>query len=169
MSQKLKKSLFLLFFLSFCIIAPLMILYSLGYRFNWKTKTLVQTGAIYIKVRPKKASFYLNDKYIGTTDFLNGSIFKKNILPGTYFVKVEKPGYYIWKKQLKVRKRLVTEAKEIILLPKKISSLVLEKKALDFYVSPSLKRISLVETKTEKEKENLFLIIYELNSDLTKK
>src|SRR4030042_4683317 len=55
MTKKTRTILFLALLFIFILLAPSIIFYSFGYRFNFETKKIVKTGAFYFKVLPKSA------------------------------------------------------------------------------------------------------------------
>jgi len=116
-----RKFLFFSLFLLFLIAAPLIILYSLGYRLDLKNKKITQTGGIFVKTIPPSAQIFLNGKLSKKTDFLFGSAVIKNLLPRTYKVRVEKDGFFPWEKELEVKEKEVTKTKTIVLFPKNIN------------------------------------------------
>ncbi|MDP2820835.1 MAG: hypothetical protein Q8O39_01345 [bacterium] len=150
-----KKLIFCVFLVLFFIFAPIVIFYSLGYRFDFQNKKLVQTGGIYVKTQPKKAKVFLNEEFVNFTDFLGGSFFIKNLLPGNYSLEIQNDGYGSWSKNLLVEEKMVTEVKEVILLPNEIPSLILDQKVIDFYSSPSLKKMLVL--KNDEKGANFYL------------
>ncbi len=117
--QRWRKILFSVLALSFLILAPFIILYAQGIRFDFERKRFCKTGAIYLKVIPKKAKIFLNGKKIKETDPILGSAKIENLLPRKYFLEVKKEGFFSWKKELEVKEEKVTTA-EIILFPQNI-------------------------------------------------
>ncbi len=158
MKKKTRTILFSIFFILFLLISSSLVLYIQGFRFDFRNKKLTKTGGLFLKVFPKQVSVYLNDKYIKKTDFIFGSILIENLLPKKYKVKVEKEGYFPWEKNLEIRENNVTEAKSIILFPKKINSEIFLKGINDFWLSSSGKKMITLE---EKGNEN-FLSFYDL-------
>ncbi len=98
--------------LFFIVVAPTALLYSYGYSFDWQNKKVVLTGGFYFESFPKKAKVYLNDKPKQETP-----VFIKRLLPKEYQVKIIKQGYHPWQKKLRIESKLVTEAKNILLIP----------------------------------------------------
>ena len=99
--------------LFFVLVTPAVLFYAWGYSFDWQNKKIVLTGGIYLKSVPKKADVYINNqiqKEITPT-------FIKRLLPKEYQIKVTKQGYHPWQKNLKVESKIVTEAKNILLIP----------------------------------------------------
>jgi len=98
--------------LFFIIAAPTALLYSYGYSFDWQKKKVVLTGGFYFESLPKKANVYLDDKLKNKTP-----VFIKRLLPKEYQIKITKNGYHSWQKNLRIESKLVTEAKNILLIP----------------------------------------------------
>lgn len=130
-------SLVFLFFLS----TLTGIFYSLGYRFDFKNKKFTQTGAFYTKVLPKNAEIYINGEFKKKTDFLFGQVFIKNLLPKTYKIEIKKDGYFTWGKILEIKEKQVTEAKNVVLIPKNHNFNILSKEVKDFWFFPKEKII----------------------------
>jgi hypothetical protein len=112
MTRRTRRILLCITILFFILAAPTVLLYALGYSFDWQKKKPVLTGGLYLKSIPKKAKVYLNDKPKKETP-----AFVKRLLPKDYQVKVTKAGFRPWQKKLKVESKLVTEARNILLIP----------------------------------------------------
>lgn len=143
MTKRFRTILFSILVILFIFIAPLVILYSQGYRFDLETKKITQTGAFYFKVLPKTGKIYLDEKLEKKTDFLFGTAFVDDLLPKKYEIKIEKEGYYPWQKLLEVQEKIVTEAKNIVLISKNPNFEILTKEIKDFFFSPNEKKIIL--------------------------
>ena len=118
MTKKRRTLLFIISLVMFILVAPAVVFYSQGYRFDFQEKIIVQTGAFYFKVLPYNSEILINGKLEKETSGLTGSALVNNFLPKTYEVKIEKEGYYSWEKNLEVIEKQVTEAKNIVLFPK---------------------------------------------------
>lgn len=101
----------ILFFMVLGTLA--VVLYGKGYRFD-----LIQgkpqfagTGLLVTTSIPDGASVFINGHLTTATD---NTI---NLSPATYTVKIQKEGYFPWKKTIKVQKEVVAKA-EALLLPK---------------------------------------------------
>lgn len=107
--------------LAFLVLTPLLLMYTTGYRYNFKKAQVQRTGALVIETEPKAATIHLNGKEISdkTPARLN------NFLPDEYVIDVNKDGYYSWSKKLTVKPQETTFAEDIILFakstPEKIS------------------------------------------------
>lgn len=137
------------FFLSlltlFSVITPLIVLYSLGWRFNWKEKKPEQAGVFYFKVLPKSTQIFLNGKLKKKTDFLFGSALIENLSPKKYAVEIKKEGYLPWRKTLEVKRGEVTEAKNILLVPQDPNFSIVSNSVNEFWVLPDEKNIIIQE------------------------
>ena len=103
MTKKSRTILFLICLILFLIIAPLAIFYSQGYRFDFETKKITQTGGLFLKVIPKQVEVFVDGKLTKKTDFFFGSALIENLLPKKYRVSVKKEGYLPWEKNLEIR------------------------------------------------------------------
>jgi len=131
--------------LFFIVVAPTALLYSYGYSFDWQNKKVVLTGGFYFESLPKKADVYLNDKLKKETP-----VFIKRLLPKEYQIKITKDGYHSWQKNLRIESKLVTAAKNILLIP-----LDPEIKIIDESLSIDFSLEEFIQTK---ESNNVFYI-----------
>ena len=126
MTRKTRRIIFYIFLIFFVILAYIAVLYSQGYTFDWQKKSLVMTGAFYLKSEPKEADIYINNEYLGKTNK-----FIKRLMPEEYDIKISKSEYHDWQKTLEIESKLVTEAKDMILIRK---NLLLNKITKDYNV-----------------------------------
>ncbi len=82
------------------------IYYARGYRFNPQNpKAILQgTGLLVLTSKPDGARVYVDDRLTTAT---NNTI---NLQPGTYQVRIEKDGYFPWKKSIEIKKEAVSQA-----------------------------------------------------------
>lgn len=104
----------------FIILVPLVILYSLGYTFDFGNRTIVTTGGIFVKSFPKGIKVYLDDTLVEEhSDFgLGSGILLKDLPEKDYAVRVERDGHHTWQKTVTVKGGFVNESKFILLLEK---------------------------------------------------
>lgn len=162
MTKKTRTILFSVCLILFLIVAPSVILYSQGYRFDFENKKVTQTGAFYFKASPPEAEIYLNGKLKRKTAVFFNSAFIENLLPRNYGVEIKKEGYYDWKKNLEIKEKQVTEVKDIVLFPKNPDFKILEKKVDDFYFSPDEKKLIL----KKKDEKGWYLTLYDLEKNI---
>lgn len=96
----------------FIVATPALILYSMGYRFDWQTKKIIETGVISIDVKPKDAAVYLNNILIAKKI----PIRLTNRAPGSYELKISRAGYKTWEKTIDIKSRQTTYIKDIGLI-----------------------------------------------------
>src|SRR3989344_4520178 len=124
MLKKSKKRLFYSLTFIFLIALPLLISYSLGYTFNFSSRSVEKTGGIFIKSRLPRLSIFLNNDFLKETSLISGGAFLTGISKGTYLLRIEKTGYRAWSKAVIVEEEVVTEMRNILLIqnPAKIST-----------------------------------------------
>lgn len=108
-----KKALFttLLIVLAVTLVAYGFILYGKGYRLNLSgegNKILAGTGLLVLTSTPNGAKVYIDDDLTTATD---DTI---NLPPGEYDVKIEKDGYYPWKKHVILKTEAVTKTDAVL-------------------------------------------------------
>ena len=145
MTKKIRTILFLICLFLFFLIAPSVIFYSQGYRVDINAKKITQTGGLFLKVIPKQVEVFIDGKLKKKTDFFFGSALIENLLPKKYKIQIKKEGYYPWEKNLEIREKEVTEAKNIVLIPENPNFGILTEGIKDFWFSPDERKIILSE------------------------
>lgn len=120
MTLRTRRILFFLLLGVFLVLAPLMVVYSLGLTVNFQKKVLEQTGSIFIKSKTPQTSVFLNGTLIKETSFFSGSALLTGVAPGTYLIRIEKAGYQPWSRIMTVSPSLVTELRSVLLLQNRI-------------------------------------------------
>lgn len=90
----------------FFIASPLILLYAAGYRYDVRTGSVLKTGVIDIDVDPKDAAVFLNNVRITKNRLPNRA-------PGSYHIRIEKPGFHTWEKDLVVESTETTYVREL--------------------------------------------------------
>ena len=119
----------------FFIVAPYIVIYSLGYRIDFEQKKLVATGGIYVKALPQGVDVIIDSKITNKINLLSPKIFVQNLLPKKHSILIKKDGYYDYNKILEVKEKEATRLERVILFKKEISFEILT----DETVSPFLK------------------------------
>ncbi len=143
--------------ITFLLLASAMVLYSRGYRFDFAQKKLVETGAIFVYTEPRQAQVLINGKREKRTSLVFGSALIENLLPRTYRVTVQKPGYKDWEKNLEVREGAATSAKNIILVPE-LEFKLLEKNIKEIWVGPGAELVFFQKQSLENESWELSVL-----------
>lgn len=168
MIKKPQIILFSVLILFFFLSAPIAILYSQGYRFDFKTRRIIQTGGLFLKISPSTTEIYLDKKLFKKTNFLLDSVLIQDLLPQKYFIEVKKEGYFSWEKNLVIEKKQVTEAKNITLIPENPEFKVLLKNIKEAWLTPDQKKAVLKEEAEEGWSLKLFDLEKEIKSHLIK-
>ncbi|MEK6732424.1 MAG: PEGA domain-containing protein [Candidatus Omnitrophota bacterium] len=90
-----------------------VLFYSLGYKFDAKSKKILRTGTISVKSSPEGADIFLNGAKINsvTPDILSG------LPPQDYAIRLEKDGFYSYQIPVSLRPSSAAEF-DIALIPK---------------------------------------------------
>lgn len=150
MTLRKRKIYFYIFFAIFLIATPAVILYSQGYTLDTKTFSLTKTGGIFINAFPKGVTIYIDDTLKATTGSLilsQGKLVSR-LAPDNYTVAVKKDGYRSWNKKLPVEPQLVTEARNIFLIPETIDVQEIDTDVDDLVISASGAAIAYVKENT---------------------
>ncbi|MBM3206094.1 MAG: hypothetical protein FJZ43_00520 [Candidatus Staskawiczbacteria bacterium] len=118
MKAKTRRILFLSLIALFLIITPYLVLYSLGYRIDFKNIKIVATGGIYTRVQPSQVEVIINGDISNSTGIFSNSVFVQNLLPGQHSVLIKKDGYYDYQKNFVVKEKEVTKLENVILFNK---------------------------------------------------
>jgi hypothetical protein len=163
MTKKSRTILFYTFLFLFLLIAPISVLYSQGYRFDFTARQLVQTGGLYLRTDQRQAEIYINGKFETKTDFFSGSALISNLLPEKYNIKIEKAGFFPWEKTLPVVEKQVTEAKFLILFPENPTFSPFLSGINKYWLSPDGKKMILYENSST-TKNSWVLEVYDLET-----
>ncbi|MBX4201209.1 PEGA domain-containing protein, partial [Candidatus Parcubacteria bacterium] len=105
----------------FVAFTPYIILYSLGYRVNLRTFSLMPTGGLYVKATPQGTTISIDSGKAETTGLLSPYVFLQNLLPGNHTVSITKDGYYDYQKNLNVLGKQVTKLEHVALFKNTLS------------------------------------------------
>lgn len=110
MPLRLRQFIFAVLALFFVISAPLIILYTAGYKYNFNKNIVEKTGSLVLDSVPPKARILLNER---DAHKLTPTTFS-HLLPDDYRIRLEKEGYYPWEKTLPVTSKLTTFATDVV-------------------------------------------------------
>lgn len=155
-----RRAIFYFFVALFLVSAPVIVLYTAGFRYNMENGQLVRTGVLEISSLPRNASIFLNDRGLEkTTPYV-----AKYLLPGTYDVSLKRTGYHTWTNQVDIYAGETTTAEEIYLFRDEVPTLALE--AAPDFLSGSPNDTSIAYQIEENGWSELWL--YELDSGLAR-
>lgn len=107
----LRKLFFWAFTFLFIFFVPFLIYYSLGYKFNLRTKKFVKTSIISLESQPQGAKVFLNKKDLKKTT----PCVIRDILPGKYEIIIKREDFYPYKIKLELRPNLVKKIKAVLI------------------------------------------------------
>lgn len=115
--QSVSKRIFFWFLAAlFFITAPLVIFYSIGYRFNPQRGIFVYTGSLSIKSNPQNVEVYIDGILENKTiNRINNSYHIGGIKPGEHLIEVKAPGFASWQKKITVNSGTSTEFWNVVL------------------------------------------------------
>jgi hypothetical protein len=117
----------------FLVVAPLLIFYTSGYRWNQKKGQIERNGTLIVDASPRGANVYLDDASTGERT----PITLQNIAPGWHRIRIESDGFYPWEKTLEVRAEQVTFANNVWLWRKESPTLVLAVTSTGIWSNPA--------------------------------
>jgi len=164
--EKAKRLVFFWFLaILFFLIAPVVILYSQGFLFDFKKGVFVHSGTITFKSNPQAVDVSLNGEKKQSqqrTDLINGSSNISSIFPGDYNIEISKDNFQAWSKKTTVYSGLSSEFWNVVLARKSYEKIPLDtKKAEKFFVSPQNDFLVFV----FQENENFNLKIFDIKNE----
>lgn len=129
------------FITAFLILAPTLIFYSSGYRYDFKRNKILKTGTLMIEAKNiHSANLFINDQQ--HEELFNEKIFIYNLLPGEYQIKLTKEGFHPWQKKITINSSLTTFAKNVIVFKKNVPLQIIDGQIPNFYISPDKQKIA---------------------------
>jgi hypothetical protein len=104
----------------FFTVAPMLVYYSMGYRYDFEKMKITKTGGIYVRTFPTSDEVVFDSKTVQKPDFLANDVFAQSLLPGEHNVLIKKENYHDYYKNIIVGEGLVTKLEEITLFKKDI-------------------------------------------------
>lgn len=169
LTRPFRRAIFILMVAIFFTAAPLIILYTMGYRYDFSRGIVRSTGALSIDIKPENAQVYINGDLIKS----QMPVRLKNIVPGKYQIKIDAgEKYYSWEKEVDVKIMETVYVKEISLIQKNDPEIIKEADINTVSLSPNNKFL-VFDIDTQKNKEvwlyNLENNNYTLLTNLAKK
>lgn len=103
--------LFFTFTLAFLVSAPLVVLYTAGYRYQLTGNRIVKTGVLSVSTVPRGATLSIDD----VPETTHTPVVVDNLLPGKHAISLEKEGYARWEKVLDIYSQSTTFAENVVL------------------------------------------------------
>jgi len=151
------------FVIVFILIAPLLIFYTEGYRYDFKKGQIVRTGVLNVDSNPRDATIVLNGKTIKNKT----QAIIKNLPPQEYQITIKKESYYEWEKKLLVFPNQATLTNRITLFKNSSPSLLLDEQIDQFKISPDNSSLAYL---TKNEQNKLYFVLQRLSdsSEITR-
>lgn len=153
--------------LVFLAIAPTIVLYSRGYRFDSHRGVFVHSGTITIKSNPQNIDVALNDQVSQSKSLnrINNSYNIPGLLPDNYNIKISAPDFQVWSKKTDVHSGLASEFWNVVLVRNSYqrTSFPDTSDIGSFYMSPKNKYIAYTAT----QDQNLNIKIFNINNKKT--
>ena len=111
MHKHLQPILFFTFVAAFLITAPLVVLYTAGFRYEFGKNMIVKTGVLSVSTIPKGAVLSID----GEAESTKTPVVVDTVLPGTHTLTLQKEGFLPWKKELEVFSQSTTFADDVVL------------------------------------------------------
>ena len=93
-----RRFLFSFFVLFFLVAAPLVVLYTAGYRLNISNRRLQQTGVLAITTFPRGSNILLNGQNLAQ----KSPFLVQRVMPNTHAIVLSKKGYHDWSQRIRV-------------------------------------------------------------------
>lgn len=117
-----RKVLFYFFVLLYCVLCPLLILYSFGYVLHPANRQISQTGLIHIETIPAGADIYLGKSRYA----LRTPASVANLSPGRYEVTLKLKGRRLWRHEVSIEQGRAAVFSDVLLLPQHLDPAMLE-------------------------------------------
>lgn len=130
MTKYKRRKIFYLLVAAFLLVSPLLVGYSLGYTLDFVQGDIKKTGGIFIKSKTPRLSIFLNGEFARETSLISGGALLTDVAPATYLLRIEKTDHNPWSKTVSVVPEIVTELRDILLVPRDIKPATTTPKAL---------------------------------------
>lgn len=132
MKPVVRNIIFYVFLAAFLIIAPLLVLYTAGYRYNAGSGQVIRTGVLSVSTVPRGATILLDNKTLKRdTPYVI-----KHMNPGTYLLTLEKEDYHTWSGEVEVPSGETTTVHNVLLLRDAPAELLFEQPTAEITLSP---------------------------------
>lgn len=145
MTLRLRRIIYSTFIAVFFLAAPPLVLYTAGFRYDFKYNRVVETGSLVVKSYPE-----------GATVFLNGEPYKQRtptiintILPGEVRLLVSREGYHPWEKTVAIHPRVTTFEENIRLFADARPETIIPGTIVDYWWNAKQDKIAYINNKGE--------------------
>ena len=140
MNRTARKFLFFLFVTIFLVLAPLLVFYTAGYRYNLKSGSFLRTGVLSATTTPRGAEIIVNTAPTGkSTPYV-----VKQLIPGEYQVELRREGFHSWNGTVDVKSGETTLLQNILLLRDEPAEIIFETYDVQILPSPDENHIAFL-------------------------
>lgn len=143
MTLRKRRIILLISCLVFLGAAPLLLLYTAGYKIT-SNFLISRTGGLYVSSPLSGSEIFVKNKKEKETNILQSGLFLQNLSPGNYPIIVAKEGFWPWQKTLNIKEGLVAEARAF-LIPMNPKGRVLLKGRFENFWASSYDKVLLLE------------------------
>lgn len=116
LTKKQRSTSLIIFGILFVIIAPIIVLYSLGYTLD-NTFTFQKTGGIFIHSDVSNSSVFVDKEFFKSSGIFIKNTLIQDLVPNKkYLIEVQKEGYQSWIKEIYVYPSIVSEG-SVLMMP----------------------------------------------------
>lgn len=146
MKRKIRVVILISCVLCFLVVAPVLVAYSMGYRFDFENLKITATGGIYVKTVPAAERIIFDSKIEKKPGLFSNSVFVQSLLPKDHTVLVQKSGYYEYFKTIPVLGYQVTKIEDVLLIKKDLEFNVVESLPAEEDIIPAIKTAVAIST-----------------------
>ncbi|MFA5358890.1 MAG: hypothetical protein WC310_03670 [Patescibacteria group bacterium] len=143
LSLRTRRFIAIIFVAVFLIVAPILIFYTAGYRYNFKKNDIQKVGSISVQPSPTTAKIYLNNE-LRTESRSDNTLRIMNLLPGKYKIAISADGYYSWEKEIEVFSSVNTFINKVVLFKKEKAVNIFEEPTSQLLPSPDNKKFAYI-------------------------
>lgn len=104
MTSRVRWMIYLAFLAAFFVTAPIIVLFTAGYRYSPERHGFVRSGLLSVTSVPKDARVVVDGKAVRETT----PVLIDDLLPGEHAIEIQKDGYATWRKTLRIEESETT-------------------------------------------------------------
>lgn len=140
MPKWIRRIIFWTFVVTFLVLAPLLVLYTAGYRYNLSTGLITRTGVLSITTNPRNVEIYINDEF---TQEKTPEVLKR-VMPGDYSVELKKDGYHNWSGDIEIISGQTVQLQNVMMFLNTDAELLFDKDTQALAVNPNGELIAYI-------------------------
>lgn len=116
LKRSLRRKIFFLFIVIFVLASAILVVYAIGYTFDFSQRALAKVGGIFVKSKTPLLRVSLNNSFVKENSLISGGALLPDLKPGMYLVRLERTGFQSWSRAVTVAPGMVTEIRNILLV-----------------------------------------------------